>query len=120
MSSAFAEILSELVGQIPGALGAVFLDWEGEAVDQFSHIPLFDILLAGAHWGIVLKHIEEVVVKHAWGTTELVVLNGAETDIIIKPITEGYTVVLAMKAGHQLARALSAVDKVTSEIRQEM
>jgi len=120
MSSAFAEILAELVGQVPGALGAIFLDWEGEAVDQFSHIPLFDILLAGAHWGIVLRQVEEVVVRYSWGNTELLVLNGPDTDIIIKPITREYALVLAMKSGHQLARALSAVDKVTAEIQQEM
>jgi len=120
MSSAFAEILAELVGQIPGALGAVFLDWEGEAVDQFSHIPLFDILLAGAHWGIVLRLVQECLDRYAWGSAELVVLNGPDTDIIIKRITGEYAVVLAMKAGHHLAHALTAVDKVTTEIRQEM
>ncbi len=120
MSSAFAEILSELVGQIPGALGAVFLDEEGEAVDQFSHIPLMDILLVGAHWGIVLRHVQELIGKHSWGEAQLVVLNGSETDIIIKPITAEYAVVLAMKAGHHLARALNAVDKVTADIEQEM
>lgn len=120
MSSAFAEILAELVGQIPGAIGAVFMDEEGEAVDQFSHIPLMDILLTGAHWGIVLRHVEETVKRHSWGHTELLVLNGAQTDIIIKPITEEYAVVLAMKAGHHLAHALTAVEKVTADIEREM
>ncbi len=119
-SSAFAEILAELVGQIPGALGAIFLDWDGEAVDQFSHIPVMDILLVGAHWAIVLRHVQELLEKHSWGEPELLVLNGPDTDIIIKPITSDYALVLAMKSGHQLARALSAVDKVSVEIRQEM
>jgi predicted regulator of Ras-like GTPase activity (Roadblock/LC7/MglB family) len=120
MPSAFAEILAELVGQIPGALGAVFLDWDGEAVDQFSHIPLFDILLVGAHWSIVLRLVHELVEKHAWGNTQLVVLNGPETDIIIKPITDDYAVVLAMKSGHHLAHAISAIDSVTGAIEREM
>jgi predicted regulator of Ras-like GTPase activity (Roadblock/LC7/MglB family) len=120
MTSAFAEILAELVGQIPGAVGAVFLDWDGEAVDQFSHIPLMDILLVGAHWGLVLRLVQDCMKKYAWGETELVVLNGPETDIIIKPITDEYSMVLAMKAGHQLARALAAVDRITLDIQQEM
>lgn len=120
MHSAFAEILTELVGQIPGALGAVFLDWDGEAVDQFSHIPVMDILLVGAHWGLILRLVQNLVEKHAWGETQLVVLNGPETDIIIKPITNEYAVVLAMKAGHHLAHAITAVEKVTAAIEREM
>ncbi len=120
MPSAFAEILAELVGEIPGALGAVFLDWDGEAVDQFSHIPLFDILLVGAHWGIVLRHVNNLLENHAWGATQLVVLNGPKTDILIKPITEDYAIVLAMKAGHHLAHAISAMDSVTAAIEGEM
>ncbi len=120
MPSAFAEILAELVGDIPGALGAIFLDWDGEAVDQFSHIPVFDILLVGAHWGIVLRHVQDLVGKHSWGETQLVVLNGPETDILIKPITDEYAVVLTMKAGHHLAHAIDAVNNVTEAIEQEM
>lgn len=120
MASAFAEILAELVGQVPGAIGAVFLDYEGEAVDQFSHIPLMDILLAGAHWGIILRHVENTVKRYAWGRTELLVLNGTQTDIIIKPITDEYAIVLAMKAGHHLAHALTAVERVTVDIEREM
>ncbi len=120
MPSAFAEILAELVGEIPGALGAVFLDWDGEAVDQFSHIPVFDILLMAAHWGIVLRYVHELMGKHTWGETQLVVLNGPDTDILIKPITDEYAVVLTMKAGHHLAHAIDAVNKFSATIEQEM
>ncbi|MFH2007424.1 MAG: hypothetical protein ABI333_12640 [bacterium] len=120
MSSTFAELLAELVGQIPGAIGAVFLDLEGEAVDQFSHIPLFDILLVGAHWAIILRIVQEFHDKHSLGSTEVVILNGPEMDIIIKPIDGEYSVILAMKSGNHLASALTAIDKVASEIRAEM
>jgi len=113
-------MLADLVGQIPGAQGAVFLDWEGEAVDQFSHIPKFDMLLAGAHWGIVLRIVQAFHDKHSLGNTEVVILNGPETDIIIKPIDAEYSVVLAMDSGTHLASALNAIERVVSEIRAEM
>lgn len=120
MPSLFAEYLSELVGTVPGALGAVFLDWEGEAVDQFSHLPLMDILLVGAHWGVVLRMVQEVLEKHAWGEARMILLNGPDHDIVIRPITGEYCVVLAMRGGTHIATALEALDKVCDKIRTEM
>jgi predicted regulator of Ras-like GTPase activity (Roadblock/LC7/MglB family) len=120
MPSLFGEFLCELVGTVPGALGAVFLDWEGEAVDQFSHIPLMDILLVGAHWGVVLRIVQDFLGKHQLGEPRVLILNGEKHDIIIRTITDEYCVVLAMRSGTHLARALSAVDRVTDKIWEEM
>ena len=41
--------------------------------------------LAGAHWGIVLRIVQAFLTKHKLGYTELILLNGPESDIIIKP-----------------------------------
>ena len=49
--SAFGAILEEMVRRVPGAVGAVFADWEGEPVDQFAHIPPLDIQLVGRALG---------------------------------------------------------------------
>lgn len=120
MPSLFGELLSELVGSIPGALGAVFIDWEGEAVDQFSHIPVMDILLVGAHWGVVLRLVKELLQKHRWGEPRMILLNGPDREILIKPITEDYCVVLAMRSGAHIASALEILERIAARIREEM
>jgi len=120
MPSLFGEILSELVGTVPGALGAVFLDWEGEAVDQFSHIPLMDILLVGAHWGVVLRIVQDFLRKHDWGLPQTVILNGEQHDVIIRAITDEYCLVFITRSGAHLATALDAMDRVVVDIRKEM
>lgn len=120
MSSAFAEILAELVGSIPGAIGAVFLDWEGEAVDQFAHVPTMDILLEGAHWGVVLRMVHGLTRKHGWGDVKMILLQGHGHEIIIRPVTREYCVVLTMRSGTHTASALEALERITERILEEM
>ncbi len=50
MSSAFSAILERLVLGVPGLVGAVFADWDGEPVDQFSHAATDEIQIMGAQW----------------------------------------------------------------------
>ena len=120
MASEFGEILSELVGLIPGAVGAIFLDWEGEAVDQFGHIPEFDIKFSGAHWGVVLNHVRRVLQHGRYGRVEHVFLGGEMVDIIIKPVTREYYIVLTMKHGSHLATAFRELARVTTAIQKAM
>jgi predicted regulator of Ras-like GTPase activity (Roadblock/LC7/MglB family) len=120
MPSAFGEILSELVGETPGALGAVFIDVEGEAIDQFSHIPIFDMLLVGAHWGIILRLVRELLEKHHLGAADLLILHAELGDVIIKCIEPEYAVVLALKPESHLHHALAAVDRIAEQIKVEM
>jgi predicted regulator of Ras-like GTPase activity (Roadblock/LC7/MglB family) len=120
MPSAFGEILSELVGETPGALGAVFIDVEGEAIDQFSHIPVFDILIAGAHWGIILRLVREFLARHRLGEADLLILHAELGDVIIKCIAEEYAVILALKPDAHLQSALRAMEHIAGAIRAEM
>jgi predicted regulator of Ras-like GTPase activity (Roadblock/LC7/MglB family) len=65
--SAFGDILRELVERVPGAVGAVFADWDGEPVDQFAHVPPLDIQLVGAHWGVVWSQAAQRLGRHGIG-----------------------------------------------------
>lgn len=120
MPSEFGELLAELVGFIPGAVGAVFLDWEGEAVDQFGHIPELDIRLQGAHWGVVLNLVTNVLGKDRFGNTQWIILGGEIVDVLIHAVTTDYFIVLIMRHGSHLAKALKELKRVTSAMLQEM
>ena len=120
MPSEFGEILAEMVGLIPGAVGAVFVDWEGESVDQFAHIPELDIRLIGAHWGVVLNLVREVLKPEKFGHTKSIILSGDKIDVVLHSVTPEYYVVLAMNHGSHLATALKELDRCTVAILKEM
>ena len=52
----FQSILKALIESVPGAMGAVFADYEGEAVDQVSRNgDSYHVKFMGAHYGILLE-----------------------------------------------------------------
>lgn len=120
MASEFGELLAELVGTVPGAVGAVFVDWDGESVDQFGHIPELDIRIIGAHWGIVVNLTRRLLEKSKYGKPEEIILSSEKRDVIIKTVTPEYFVVLTMKRGAHLGYALKEMTRVTHLIRAEM
>ncbi len=120
MASEFGELLAELVGTVPGAIGAVFVDWDGEAVDQFGHIPELDIRIIGAHWGIVVNLTKRMLQNREYGKPEIIILSSEKRDVIIKTVTPEYFVVLTMKRGAHLGHALKEMSRVSDSIRHEM
>lgn len=56
----FETTLNELVDGIDGALGAMFLDWEGEAVQIVGEPPVYDLQLVGAYQGIFLSQFKRM------------------------------------------------------------
>ena len=61
---AFQKILHELVTSTPGAIGALFLDWEGETVEMLGARPFdaddHDLKIVGAYQGIFLTQLREM------------------------------------------------------------
>ncbi|MCD6496901.1 MAG: hypothetical protein J7M25_01170 [Deltaproteobacteria bacterium] len=120
MASEFAEMLAALVGGVPGAVGAVFIDWEGEAVDQFGHIPEMDIKLIGAHWGVVLNLIKNMLSPQLLGNAHQIILSSDKADIIVQVVDKDYCIVLAMKESSHLGMALHQLERTSVEICTHM
>src|SRR5437764_15137409 len=118
--SAFGEILKTMVDRVPGAIGAVFSDWEGEPVDQFAHIPPLDIQLVGAHWGVVWSQATRRLQQHQLGAVEELLIEGERAIVLVRLVTEGYFVVLATKRDVHLATALRELERGANILRGEM
>lgn len=118
--STFGDILQRMVERVPGAVGAVFTDWEGEPVDQFAHIPPLDIQLVGAHWGIVFLQATARLAKHGLGAVDELLIEGERAMVIVRSVTDGYFVVLATKREAHLATALRELSKTAASLRSEM
>lgn len=116
----FEEILREVVKAVPGAKGAIFIDWEGEAVDVYSTIGNTNIRLMGAHWGIVYHHARAALKKIGQGGPQELVMNFSQLQVIIRRVTDDYVVIFTLRPGCHLGRALGVLDWAEEKLRAEM
>jgi predicted regulator of Ras-like GTPase activity (Roadblock/LC7/MglB family) len=121
MITPFKPILQRVVERVPGALGAIFADWEGEAVDSFA--PGFakdDMLILAAHYGVLLHHVQSVLHLTHYGEAHELILHHVKLDLIIITIDKHYFLVLATEAGSHLATALREVAAAALALRAEI
>jgi predicted regulator of Ras-like GTPase activity (Roadblock/LC7/MglB family) len=117
--SAFADILRQMVERVPGAVGAIFADWEGEAVDQFAHIPAIEIQLVGAHWGVILS-LTDARLRTTVGAVHEILVEGEHALVFIRAVTDRYYVVLAAKKSVHLATARRELERSAQTLLGEM
>src|SRR5713226_8667667 len=96
--SALASILKTMVERVPGALGAVFADGDGEAVDEFALIAALEIKLVGAHFGVVLELFRAGLFRRGLGAVEEMLVETENLTILVHQVTDGYYVLLAAQA----------------------
>jgi predicted regulator of Ras-like GTPase activity (Roadblock/LC7/MglB family) len=118
--SAFADILKQMVDRVPGAVGAIFADWEGEAVDQYAHIPPIEIQLVGAHWGVILSQCHQRLTRHGLGPVDELLIEGERAIILVRSVTERYFVVLAVRRDAHLATARRELLRSANTLLGEM
>jgi predicted regulator of Ras-like GTPase activity (Roadblock/LC7/MglB family) len=95
----FREILKEAVDEVPGAMGAIFADWEGEAVDHYFSGEDDEIKLVGAHQGILLNLMKTASDNVGLGGVNevMLVMDGAK--VMARPLKDGYFLVLLVENG---------------------
>lgn len=119
--SAFVTILRNLVEIVPAATGAIFADWEGEPVGEYSReLPILDLQIAGAQWGVVWTELSRSFDRARLGGARDLIVDCARGSILLSRVTEGYYVVLFVgKEGH-LAKAMAELSLVVEALRVEM
>jgi len=118
--SAFGEILKGMVERVPGAVGAVFADWEGEPVDQFAHVPPLDIQIVGAQWGVVFNTAAERLARSGAGAVDELWVEGTSACVFVRRVTQQYYVVLATRRSVHLATALRELQRTAAQLEGEM
>lgn len=115
----FKSLLSRLLEDIPGALGAIITDWEGEAVAQVARISEYDIKVLGAHKGIILHLLRDALIRGGSGELEEVVIRTGNGKTLIAPLTEDYFLVLSLGPEAIAARAAFKMRCCVAELRSE-
>jgi predicted regulator of Ras-like GTPase activity (Roadblock/LC7/MglB family) len=120
MATAFTPILERAVHGVPGAIGAIFADWDGEAVDAFCPGSRDEMLLLGAYYGVILNHVQSALHLSHFGEAEEIIVQHERIDFIVRPVDRHYYVVVAIESGGQLAVARRETIVAARALRAEM
>ena len=116
----FKKLLTEMVEGVPHALGAIIVDWEGEAVDHVARIDDYELKVIGAHKGVILTNLREVVRRLDGGDLEELVIATEKAQTLVLPLTEEYFLVLTLSSGEALGRALFEARRCAARLRVEI
>lgn len=116
----FEVILKDLVDQVPHAIGAILVDWEGEAVMEHCHCEPYDIRFIAAHKGIILARLKEMQSAAQIGEVEDVVVTSNKGHLIIGCIDEYYSLVMNIERSCPVALALRHFRGAISELKKEI
>lgn len=116
----FEVILKKLVDQVPQAIGAILVDWEGEAVMENCHCEPYDIRFIAAHKGIILARLKEMQSTAQVGEVEDVVVTSSKGHLIIGCIDQDYSLVMNIERCSPVALALYHFRGAITELKKEI
>ena len=116
----FSQILRELVDSTPHAVGAILVDCEGEAVQEYCHCESYDIRLVAAHKGIIMGRLKEAQNSIQAGDVEDLVVTANGGHLIIGCVDPDYSLVMSIDRCCPVALAMyhfrTAVGRCKKEI----
>ena len=117
----FKLALEDLMGRVPGSLGAILADWEGEAVDQVSsRLDDYEMKVIGAHKGIILTNMRQAMRDLDSDDLEEIIVATEKTQTLIIPITRDYYLVLTLQKDASFGRAQFEARKTVLILREEI
>jgi predicted regulator of Ras-like GTPase activity (Roadblock/LC7/MglB family) len=116
----FEVILKELVEHVPKAIGAILVDWEGEAVMEYCHCDPYEIRFIAAHKGIILARLKEMQSTAQVGEVEDVVITSSNGHLIIGCIDQYYALVMNLERSSPVALALHHFRQSIVELKKEI
>ena len=116
----FKTLLNSLVERVPGAQGAIIADWEGEAVEQVGIMDDYDLKVIGAHKGVILHNMREVVDRLGNDELKEIIVTTKEAQTLILPVTKDYYLVLTLDRSDMLGRALLEARRCIRALYQEI
>jgi predicted regulator of Ras-like GTPase activity (Roadblock/LC7/MglB family) len=120
VTTAFTAILKDTIDRVDGAVGAIFAAWDGEAVDLVASEDRVEMAILAAHYGVILSHVQSAIKLFHYGEAYEMILSHSRMDLLVRAVSEGYYLVLAIRGRAHLATALRAVEQAAEALRREM
>ncbi|MEI6206460.1 MAG: hypothetical protein WCP20_06740 [Desulfuromonadales bacterium] len=116
----FEVILKDLVDHVPHAIGAILVDWEGEAVMEYCHCDPYDMRFIGAHKGIILAHLKQMQSSKQIGDIEDIIITASNMHLITGCIDQDYSLVMNIERSCPVAQALYHFRRALTELKKEI
>ena len=114
------QALRQLVEHVPESLGAILVDWEGEAVEQVSRIDDYELKVIGAHKGVILSNLRDIMARLGSDSLEEIVVDTERTETLVMPVTGEYFLVFTCAKGDHLGLALFEARRCAASLRAEI
>lgn len=117
----FQYVLANLLANNDQALGALFLDDNGETVDLAcaGYTP-YQMRVVGAYLGIYLRQIEKVLTGSEAGQPRLIHIEKKVVHIYAMPLPDGYYLVLVQRHPALVARARATMVEAAAQLTREL
>jgi len=116
----FNILLTNLMVDVPEAVGAIFLDEEGETVDFVTrHGEPFDLKVEGAIQGLFTRHLTSTFTGAGIGGLEYFMIEGSELATLTHVLPDSYYVVLVVRKPVARARAQHHLKETAKMIARE-
>ena len=117
----FNYLLTNLLVDVPQAVGAIFVDPEGEAVDWVTrHNDPFDLKVEGAYHSIFMRKLEQLTISVDTGPIDSFVLEGSRLVTLTQALPGGYYVVLVVDRSGSQAQARYRLRRAARVIANEI
>lgn len=115
----FRTILKALVENTPQASGAIVVDWEGEAVQEFCRCNSYELKFAAAHQEILLKRLRLLNESFGAGETDYFSIITSTHHLIIGTINNEYFLALQVKRNPAAAFAMHNFQTALAALKRE-
>jgi predicted regulator of Ras-like GTPase activity (Roadblock/LC7/MglB family) len=116
----FMNILKTLVDSTPDSVGAILVDWEGEAVQEYCHCAPYDMRFIAAHKGIILARLKELHNSGRVGLIDDVVITTSDCHLIIGCIDDDYSLVMSIGRSCPVGLALYHFHEAVKELKKDI
>ncbi len=115
----YQSILKSLAENVPHSIGAIIVDWEGEAVQEFCHCDPYDLRFVGAHTGIILAQLKKLYSSGNGGEISDVLVTASGGHLIVGCIDREYSLVLNVERECPAALALYHFRITVAHLKKE-
>ena len=113
--------LEKLVRNTPKAIGAILVDWEGEAVQEFCYCDPYEIRFIAAHKAIILAAFKTLHTDAGQSVLpDEIVVTSSGVHLIIGSIDQDYSLVMSADRSCPLSLARHHFREAVTEIRKEI
>ncbi len=117
----FQYLLTNLLVDVPGAQGAIFVDPEGESVDFVTRqATTYELKLEGAYHGIFLRRAARLAALVGGGELRSIVISGTKLKVMSQRLRGGYYLVLVMESHAPACLAVVAMRRTGEALDREI